>query len=429
MSPTRCTLSITGRLFPPECVDLPVAKPNSSIVSMMTNLDTIKQLRSVLADIHQAKGLPNRCYTDADFFQAERQAIFARNWTAIAFDSDAPGSGFACPIDFMGLPLVLVRDRAGVLRVFHNVCSHRGMKLVAKAGPIGRVLKCRYHAWCYDLAGGLRETPFIGGPKANRHRDFDPSVNGLREVPSASAFGVVFVALSADAPPFERFIAALRRRWQPFAEVELHSGGADSQFSLEVAANWKLAVENYCDSYHLPWVHPNLSRYSRLEDHEHIRDRGSGLSGQISLAYRPTLDGDDAQHFPDLSDLPEQWIGRGEYVSLYPNLLLGAHRNHFYAILILPIAPDRSQERVLISYFDAEAATGGALAKLRQANAELWRGVFVEDIWAVEGLQAGRASPAFEGGVFSPVMDGPSLDFHQWVARALLATTGDTAGP
>jgi len=391
---------------------------------MITNPETINQLRSVLADIHEAKGLPNACYTDADICQIERQAIFARQWTAIGFESDAPSPGFAFPVDFMGLPLVLVRDRAGELRVFHNICSHRGMPLVKQAGPVGRVLKCPYHAWCYDLDGGLRETPFIGGPKVNRHRDFDPTAHGLREIPSASAFGVVFVALSAEVPPFEHFIAPLRRRWQPFADGALHAGGAESHFTLDIAANWKFAVENYCDSYHLPWVHTGLNRYSRLEDHEPIRDQGVGFSGQISLAYRAAPNGDETECFPDLAGLPEPWIGRGEYVSLFPNLLLGAHRDHFYAILILPMAADRSLERVLISYFSAQAATGPAAEKMRRANADLWRGVFVEDIWAVEGLQAGRASPAFDGGVFSPVMDGPTLDFHQWVARNLLADAG-----
>jgi len=391
---------------------------------MITNPETITQLRSVLADIHKAKGLPNACYTDTDIFQIERRTIFGRNWTAIAFDSDAPSPGFACPVDFMGLPLVLVRDRDGDLRVFHNICSHRGMPLVNAAGPVGRILKCPYHAWCYDLDGGLRETPFIGGPKVNRHQDFDPSVNGLREVPSAVAFGVVFVALSPGVVPFERFIAPLRQRWQPFTDDALHVGGPDSRFSLEVAANWKFAVENYCDSYHLPWVHPGLNRYSRLEDHEPIRDQSCGFSGQISLAYRPALNADDTARFPDLAGLPDPWMGRGEYVSLFPNLLLGAHRDHFYAILILPTAADRSLERVLISYFSADAATSPSLAEKRQANADLWRGVFVEDVWAVEGLQAGRASPAFDGGVFSPVMDGPTLDFHQWVARSLLAVAG-----
>ncbi len=384
------------------------------------------QLQSVLADIQHAQGLPNSCYTDAVMFQTERDAVFRRNWTAIAFAQDVPQAATVYPVDFMGLPLLVVRDRADQLRVFHNVCSHRGMKLVAAAGPVGRVLKCPYHAWCYGLDGSLRTTPFIGGPKSNQHDDFDPSLHGLREVPSQVAFGVVFVALSDDCPDFSEYVTPLQQRWQPFADCELYPGGTESLFTLEIAANWKFAIENYCESYHLPFVHPGLNSYSRLEDHEHIRDQNSGFSGQVSVAYRPTLAAGSNQQFPELPGLADEWAGRGEYISLYPNLMLGTHSDHFYAILIMPIAPNRTLERVLISYFDIVAATSDSFQKLRSANSELWRGVFEEDVWAVEGLQAGRASPGYEGGVFSPAMDGPTLDFHQWVARNLLcAVDGD----
>jgi choline monooxygenase len=91
-----------------------------------------------------------------------------------------------------------------------------------------------------------------------------------------------------------------------------------------VACNWKLAVENYCESYHLPWVHPGLNSYSRLEDHYNIVAPRS-FSGQGTTVYAPAL-GDAA--FPDFPGLPAKWDTAAEYVALYPNVLFGVHRDH-----------------------------------------------------------------------------------------------------
>ena len=76
------------------------------------------------------KPLPNRAYTDPEFFRTERDHVLAKTWVGIAFGSELRSPGYAKPVNFMGLPLVLVRDKVGEVKVFHNVCSHRGMLLV-----------------------------------------------------------------------------------------------------------------------------------------------------------------------------------------------------------------------------------------------------------------------------------------------------------
>ncbi|MEM9428251.1 MAG: RHO alpha subunit C-terminal catalytic domain-containing protein, partial [Pseudomonadota bacterium] len=110
-----------------------------------------------------------------------------------------------------------------------------------------------------------------------------------------------------------------------------------------------------------------------------------------------------------------------EYVGLYPNVLLGLHRDHTFAILLAPESHERTRERVEIFYTTAEAATGEAFAPLRARNAALWKEVFEEDIFVVEGMQQGRRAPHFDGGRFSPAMDGPTHLFHRWVADRLSA--------
>jgi len=373
--------------------------------------------------IGEARGLPNPCYTDPAHFALERTRLFDRNWTCIGFGKDIPKTGDALPIDHLGTPLLALRDQDGAVRVFHNVCSHRGMVLLEKPTHIRSVIRCPYHSWCYALDGRLKATPHVGGPGHNAHSAIDRSTLGLRTVRSAVWFDLIFVDLSDEAPDFATFIQPLAERWHLFDGNALRHGGADASFELEVRCNWKLAVENYCESYHLPWVHPGLNSYSKLEDHDNIVEAGR-FSGQGTRVYDPRLS-KDGRRFPDFQSLRDApppagdiWRTRAEYVALYPNLLLGIHRDHFFAIRLEPIHQERTVEHVEI-YFTDDRALGEEMADLRETLKSMWHEVFVEDIFVVEGMQRGRASPAFKGGVFSPVMDEATHAFHRWVADQL----------
>src|SRR3546814_5719159 len=94
--------------------------------------------------------------------------------------------------------------------------------------------------------------------------------------------------------------------------------------------------------------------------------------------------------------------------------------------MLEPLGVDRTREHFEIYYFD-EAVRGDGYADLRATNARQWRTVFEEDRGVVEGMQAGRASPAFTGGVFSPAMDTPTHCFHQWMAAAMLRSEEHTS--
>ena len=100
--------------------------------------------------------------------------------------------------------------------------------------------------------------------------------------------GVIFINLSADGEDFADFIGPLEQRWTPFmgsaGVSQLTPSSAQGAIEIEVAANWKLAVENYCEAYHLPWVHPALNSYSPLDKHYNII-AADNMSGQGSLAY------------------------------------------------------------------------------------------------------------------------------------------------
>ncbi|KIN72213.1 aromatic ring-hydroxylating oxygenase subunit alpha [Sulfitobacter guttiformis] len=368
-------------------------------------------LENVRRPISVANGLPNSHYINAQVFAEERQAVMFDNWAGLGVGSDVPDTGNAKPVDFLGMPLLMIRDKTGTVRVFQNICRHRGMILVEKPRKIEGAIRCPYHSWCYSTSGDLVSTPHVGGPGKNTHEGIDRALLGLIELRSHVWRDVIWINVSGTAAPFEQANAALVARWSEF-DKPLHHGGADSRFELEVKCNWKLAVENYCESYHLPWLHPGLNSYSRLEDHYHIEQPGL-FSGQGTLVYRQ-LKGEDGKSFPDFDGLGARWDTAAEYIAAYPNVLLGVHRDHSFAIILTPRGTERTVEQVHLYY-----AASDTDAELRARNTAQWKEVFEEDIFVVEGMQRGRHAVGFDGGRFSPVMDGPTHMFHDWIASQM----------
>jgi phenylpropionate dioxygenase-like ring-hydroxylating dioxygenase large terminal subunit len=128
------------------------------------------------------------------------------------------------------------------------------------------------------------------------------------------------------------------------------------------------------------------------------------------------LKGDAGNTFPDFEKLSDKWDTAAEYISVYPNVLIGVHRDHTFAIVLVPEGPEQTTENIHLYY--AQPDTDDAL---RAANTKQWKEVFEEDIFVVEGMQRGRHGPLFDGGRFSPAMDGPTHIFHDWVAAKIMA--------
>lgn len=230
--------------------------------------------------------------------------------------------------------------------------------------------------------------------------------------------GMLFVNLSGNAPGFEQHAGELMRRAEQLLGTgswsQLHPSLTDSRLNLSAHCNWKLAVENHCEAYHLPWVNPELNSYSRLEDHYCFL--GADFAGLGSLAYR----GSDiaGMHLPRLEAWPADRMHVAEDPTMYPNVLLGFQADHAFAILLIPEAPDRTREELRIFYV-GEGAASDAHRACRAATLSAWRIVFERDLTAVEQLQLGRASAGYDGDVFSPPMDIATHHFHAWVAARL----------
>ena len=227
--------------------------------------------------------------------------------------------------------------------------------------------------------------------------------------------GVIFVNISGNAEPFEKVNRNLLSRWCEF-DKSLFYSNTDSSFILELNCNWKLAVENYCESYHLPWVHPELNLISKLEDHYNIQEKNE-FSGQGSYVYRQLED--KGKVFYDFDGLSSKWNEGAEYIAVYPNVLLGVHRDHIFSIILEPVNKEFTREHVAIFYAKKES-TGVTFSQLRKQNFSFWKSVLKEDIFVVEGMQRGRHGKFFDGGRFSPIMDGPTYNFHNWVAKEFI---------
>ena len=378
----------------------------------MESFKSKNSLARVRKPVNLACGLPNSHYIDETVFNREKYSLLFDNWAGIGFEKDVPNKGDVYPVYFLGMPLLLVRDQDNNIRVFQNTCRHRGMILIEKPSNVRGTIRCPYHSWCYSLKGELRATPHVGGPGNNIHPNIKRTELGLYKINSFVWHGVIFINISGKAPSFNEIHERLLVRWKEFEQPLLHSG-TDSSIELTINANWKLAVENYCESYHLPWVHPGLNSYSKIEDHYNIEEAGF-FSGQGSNLYQQ-LKGKHGEVFQDFQNLSKKWEKGSEYISVFPNVLLGVHRDHLLAIVLIPTTTDVTVERIEI-YYAGNLSIGKAFAEMREKNRAQWKAVFEEDIFVVEGMQKGRRGVLFDGGKFSPIMDASTHIFHKWVA-------------
>ena len=142
--------------------------------------------------------------------------IFEDKWTVIGVASSVPNPGDVKPFDLLGIPLLIVRNRENKIKVFHNVCSHRGLKLVSKSGNIKNVIRCPYHSWSYTYDGNLIATPHIGGMNKHQTPKFKKSNSNLKEVRSHVWLDLIMVNISNNAISFEKYIKPLSDRWSKF---------------------------------------------------------------------------------------------------------------------------------------------------------------------------------------------------------------------
>ncbi|GAB3684622.1 aromatic ring-hydroxylating oxygenase subunit alpha [Salinisphaera aquimarina] len=355
--------------------------------------------------------LPNEAYTHDSFLERERSEIFDRQWVFAAVGAQIPRRGDVLPVEIAGRPVVLTRNRNGEVRAFHNVCRHRGLQLVSDRKQGCATLVCPYHSWAYSLDGELKKTPHFGGHDCDDAPGLDRSEYGLAGIRCEMWHDLIFLNLSGDAAALEHSLGPLQARWADYDLTLLRHGGTAT---FDVATNWKLAVENFVESYHLPWTHPSLNGYSRMQAHFNMLEPtylGQGSTGYDSVAAGHP----DLPMFPGLS---EQARRTAEYPYVMPNLLLGMHPSYLFVFGIQPVTPERTRE-VFHFYYVGDAAMTDELAAQRSKPIDSWLGINAEDIVMIEGMQRGRRSPGYVNGRFSPYHEVTTHEFQRRVANQL----------
>lgn len=370
------------------------------------------------------RGLSADAYTSSRYLQQECQTVFRDYWICVGLASDLPNPGDVYPTEVAGMPIVLVRDnrrsaQVGTntnppLRAFHNICSHRGLQLVDEPCNIQGNLRCPYHSWSYKLDGTLKGTPHFGGYYTDSYNGFDRANKGLIPIRCEQWLDLIFVNVSGDAPPLLDYLQPVIERWSGYDFSLLRR--ELREINLHCKANWKLAVENFSESYHLSWVHPSLNQCSRMEDHFGF-ELDEPHVGQGSLRYtRGILEGRSLPPFPGLEAMSKQTVA--EYITVFPNLMLGVHPDYFLVFTVNPLSPNMSAERMTF-YFVGDAAMTSENVALRHIPIDLWMTTNDEDIEMIERMQAGRRSPGFDGGCFSPELEQTVYRFQQRVAQAV----------
>ena len=153
-------------------------------IDKLSNILDINKIERVKKPILEANGLPNECYINQDYVNIERDTVFFNNWSVIGSASSLKEIGDVKPYNFLGIPLLILRDKSNHIKVFHNVCSHRGFKLIQEPCKLKNMIRCPYHSWTYDLSGKLIATPHVGGMNKHETKGFEKSKSNLKEVRS-----------------------------------------------------------------------------------------------------------------------------------------------------------------------------------------------------------------------------------------------------
>ena len=179
-----------------------------------------EKLDVVSNSIEKAHGLPNECYLSGEYTDIERKKLFEDKWVVIGVASSLPNPGDAKPFDLLGIPLIILRDKKNNIKVFHNVCSHRGYKLLQTSCSIKNVLRCPYHSWTYDFDGKLVATPHLGGMDKHNSDYFSKESSSLKEVRASVWLDMIVVNISNNEISFEEYIKPLNDRWTKYWSEE-----------------------------------------------------------------------------------------------------------------------------------------------------------------------------------------------------------------
>ena len=347
--------------------------------------------KSVESPTGGAQTLPQRYLISQELLAKEKERIFSAQWLCVGHQSRIPNAGDYFTQEVVGESLIILRDRAGDLRGFYNVCRHRGTRLCEASSGQGReTIRCPYHGWTYSLDGRL-----IGAPHMEETAGFDKAHYSLHAVGLELWEGFIFVNLAKEPSPLQTVFAPLRGK---FAHWNLPKLRSARRIEYDVRANWKLIFENYSECYHCPLIHPALSKLTPYDSAENDLCQGPFLGGFMRITKGESLTMSGKTCALPVGDVRSDDLHRVFYYSIFPNMLLSMHPDYVMVHQIWPQSPERVS--ILCDWlFHPDAF---AHPDFRPNDAvEFWDMTNRQDWHVCELSQQGIASRAYAPGPYS----------------------------
>jgi phenylpropionate dioxygenase-like ring-hydroxylating dioxygenase large terminal subunit len=378
-------------------------------------------------DGHEAAApmLPRGCYTSPEFFEFEREAVFARSWVCVGRTDQLANLGDCLSASVAGEPVIVSRTRNG-LRAMGAVCQHRGHVLSCDGERPTGLLRCPLHFWTYDLEGRLVGAPRMG----DRLAELRDTVR-LPPVRIELWRGFIFVNLDPEAASLAPSLAKVEPCWAGYEAADLVTVPPVVAAS-PVPWNWKVQLENFTDAYHPEFVHRGT------------HDFAPSVLGDDGVAFTPMRDGDNAilrsvpmlhpdggmmrdgwgseAMFPPIASLSAAQRTRLSFAMIPPNLQLMFAPGAVSYTLLVPSAVDAT-------YASSDRVTGGGwilprstvempdfaerAAAVREGASKIW----AQDVPVNNAMQAGKRSRFMPEGVYGP-LETTLVQFNAWLLGA-----------
>lgn len=358
--------------------------------------------------------LPAWIYHSEEFHELEKEQLFKPSWQIVCHVSELAKTGDYVTFEFFGQRGFVVRDEAGALRAFHNVCAHRAHAVVSgERGSCAKFLTCAYHGWSYHLDGRNRS---VSAP--DTFPKFDRSKFGLKPIELEVFSGFVFVRFRSGEP-------SVAERMQPHAAELAHYRieqmvPLDDLWVHDVEIDWKNLVENYVEDYHFPMGHPGLSALMEAQYEREVFPKGTmRLSHHMREKPLRSWSAERyAKFLPVIEHLPENMRRRWTYIGLFPTVYFDIYPEWLDFFQLIPLGPGRTRIRARSYGFpDDRREMKAARWLCTRLNAR----VQAEDEVLTHSVQQGLASGAYTRGILSEkeiVLAG----FQDWI-RARLPVT------
>ena len=381
-------------------------QPDSSRLQELKN-----QLAAVTAERDATPGIPPACYADTDLLKQEQLAIFQQGWVCVGRADRWPAAGDFSTMDIAGVPLIVLRNKAGELKSFANSCRHRGSKLLNGEGNCKKI-KCPFHWWTYDLDGRLKVYA-----RMENAQNFDPDDFGLVEFPLHCEDGFAFTSFDSNAVAFEEWIGDFATLHAPWAL----SGWKTTRLrEFEVDCNWKSFIEVFNEYYHLPMVHADSINWLYPEP-----DPVDTVSGQYTTQFGATegnaalLADSQQQALPNAASLSGRERSGTRYSWVYPNMTFAASQDSLWMYQAFPITPERSHIVQSIC-FPAETVEMEDFESRAQHYYQRIDAALAEDLPFLQQQQKGLNSRFAQQGRFT-ALEPSVANFAYWYSSRMAA--------